>query len=147
MILVDANLLLYAKVRSYDEHETAHEWLDERLNGRAKVGLPWPSLLAFMRLATNPRFFPRPVSMSEAWSQVRSWLSIQIVWAPSPTEAHAEVLDRLVVGQGLTPKLVSDAHLAALAIEHGLVLCSADGDFARFTGLRWENPLSSLRTR
>lgn len=145
MILVDANLLLYAKLRAYDEHEAAHAWLDDRLNGRAKVGLPWPSLLAFMRLSTNPRFFPRPLSMAAAWEQVRSWLAVPTAWSPVPTESHSEVLDALVTGQGLTPKLVSDAHLAALAIEHGLVLCSADADFARFAGLQWDNPLASKR--
>lgn len=143
MILVDANLLLYAKLSSYDEHETAHAWLDERLNGRAKVGLAWPSLLAFLRLSTNPRFFRRPLPMERAWQQVREWLALPSTWAPAPTEDHGEVLDKLVVGQGLTPKLVSDAHLAALAIEHGLVLCSADADFARFRGLRWDNPLAA----
>lgn len=142
MILVDANLLLYAKLSSYREHPVAHSWLDQRLNGRAKVGLPWPSLLAFMRLATNPRFFPRPLSMDGAWRQVREWLALETTWTPAPTSAHATVMEPLVVGQGLTPKLVSDAHLAGLAIEHGLILCSADADFARFPGLLWNNPLT-----
>ncbi|MCC6623372.1 MAG: PIN domain-containing protein [Deltaproteobacteria bacterium] len=144
-MLLDANLLLYAKLASYEQHHEAHAWLDERLNGRAKVGLPWPSLLAFMRLATNPRFFPRPLSMATAWAQVRDWLALPTTWVPTPTDAHADVLDGLVVGQGLTPKLVTDAHLAALAIEHGLVLCSCDADFARFEGLTWSNPLAPAR--
>lgn len=132
--------------RSYDEHVVAHEWLDARLNGRARVGLPWPSLLAFMRLSTNPRFFPRPLSMAAAWEQVRAWLAVPTAWAPVPTDSHADVLDALITDQGLTPKLLSDAHLAALAIEHGLTLCSADADFARFPGLSWENPLATRRS-
>lgn len=140
MILVDANLLLYARFRSYDQHEIARDWLEAKLNGRARVGLPWPSLLAFVRLATNSRWFPAPLSMESAWDQVLEWLALPVTWTPVPTRAHADTLDPLVRGAGLTPKLVMDAHLAALAIEHGVILCSADRDFARFTGLRWENP-------
>lgn len=141
MILVDANLLLYARLSSFGDHEPAHAWLDEKLNGRARVGLPWPSLLAFLRLATNPRLFPDPLPMETAWKQVLEWLSLPPVWCPTPTDEHARVLDGLVSHAGLTPKLVADAHLAALAIEHGLMLCSANADFARFRGLRWENPI------
>ncbi len=141
MILVDANLLLYARFTSYDEHPLAHRWLDEQLNSTHGVALSWPSLLAFLRLATNPRFFPWPLSMDDAWRQVREWLALPTTRVPSPTSAHVEVLDSLVQGAGLTPKLVMDAHLAALAIEHGLVLASADADFARFPGLRWTNPV------
>jgi hypothetical protein len=80
--------------------------------------------------------------MDRAWRQVREWLALPSTWIPVSTEDHERVLDRLVVNKGLSPKLAMDAHLAALAIEHGLVLCSADGDFARFEGLRFENPLS-----
>lgn len=141
MILVDANLLLYARFQSYSEHERARDWLERALNGRAKVGLPWPSLLAFVRLASNPRWFPRPLSMEAAWSQVLEWLELPNTWAPAPTEGHAATMSPLVLGTGLTPKLVMDAHLAALAIQHGLILCSADRDFARFPSLRWENPV------
>jgi uncharacterized protein len=143
VILVDANLLLYAKLSSYDEHDAAHAWLDDALNGRARVGLPWPSLLAFLRLSTNPRFFPRPLSMREAWSQVREWLALPTVWTPAPSESHSAILDTLIADQGLTPRHISDAHLAALAIEHGLILCSRDADFARFSGLTWMDPLRS----
>jgi hypothetical protein len=142
VILVDANLLLYAKLSSFPEHETAHRWLDERLNGVDRVALPWPSLLAFLRLSTNTRLFPRPLSMAAAWQQVRSWLSLETAWTPGPTGAHEDVLGDLLAPGGITPKLVMDAHLAALAIEHGLVLCSADGDFGRFSSLRWHNPLA-----
>lgn len=109
----------------------------------AKVALPWESLLAFLRLSTNTRLFPRPLSMAQAWEQVRAWLAVETTWTPTITADHETVLDRLLAPGGITPKLVMDAHLAALAIEHGLVLCSADGDFGRFTDLRWDNPLES----
>ncbi|MBI4862791.1 MAG: type II toxin-antitoxin system VapC family toxin [Candidatus Riflebacteria bacterium] len=142
MILVDANLLVYAHVSSFPQHEQARGWLDGRLNGGAPVGLPWESLLAFLRLVTNPRVFDRPEPISAAWSQVEAWLSCPVAWIPQPTERHREVLAGLLAISGTRANLVPDAHLAALAQEHGLTLCSSDGDFARFKGLRWENPLS-----
>lgn len=142
MILVDANLLLYAKLSSFPEHARARAWLDDKLNGADRVALPWESLLAFLRLSTNTRMFPRPLSTTAAWQQVRSWLSLETTWSPVPTADHEETLESLLTPGGITPRLVMDAHLAALAIEHGLVLCSADGDFGRFTALRWQNPLA-----
>lgn len=144
MILIDANLLLYAKLASFPEHATVHDWLDTKLNGPDRVALPWESLLAFLRLSTNTRLFPRPLSMAVAWDQVLSWLSLDTTWSPVPTLEHQAVLGVLLAPGGITPKLVMDAHLAALAIEHGIVLCSADGDFGRFTELRWHNPLARI---
>ena len=143
MILVDANLLIYAQVRDFPQHEAARDWLDGRLNGSAPVGLPWPSLLAFLRLTTNPRVFKRPEPMADAWRQVLAWVGNESAWIPQPTVRHAEIIGGLLAAHGMQANLVPDAHLAALAIEHGLVLCSTDGDFARFSGLRWENPLSA----
>lgn len=143
MILVDANLLLYAKISDYPQHQAAHDWLDDKLNGSARVGLPWPSLLAFLRITTNPRLFERPLSVSAAWEQVEQWLTVPQVWIPQPTNRHADVLGELLRGSSFAGPLVSDADLAALAIEHGLVLCSTDGDFARFRSLRWEDPLAA----
>lgn len=139
MILVDANLLIYASAPESAHHAAAKVWLDERLNDSARVGLPWPSLLAFMRIVANPRLF-EAASLSQARSQVRSWLELPNTWIPAPTDAHAQVLGELLESEH-SHRLVPDAHLAALAVEHGLVLCSSDGDFARFPGLRWENPL------
>jgi len=104
--------------------------------------MPWPSLLAFLRLVTNPRVFERPASMRAAWQQVEEWLGCEAVWIPAPTERHREVIGRLLSAASVRANLVPDAHLAALAIEHGLVLASTDGDFARFPGLRSENPLA-----
>jgi hypothetical protein len=143
VILVDANLLIYARVASFQEHDRARSWLDDELNGVPGVGLPWPSLLAFARLVSNPRVFERPVSIAEAWKQVEDWLDCPVVWTPAPTEHHREVMTGLIPEVGNRPNLIPDAHLAALAIEHGLTLCSTDADFARFPGLRWENPIAA----
>jgi hypothetical protein len=143
VILVDANILVYARVSTFPQHERARAWLDEQLNGPIAVGLPWPSLLAFLRLVTNPRVFERPASIDAAWSQVREWIECDSVWIPEATERHAEILGRLFADPGIQANLVQDAHLAALAIEHGLQLCSTDGDFARFRDLQWANPLAS----
>jgi toxin-antitoxin system PIN domain toxin len=141
VILVDANLLVCAHAASLPQHERARSWLDAQLNGDARVGLPWPSLLAFLRVMTNPRILERPESTTDAWRQVSAWLEVPVVWIPEPTERHRDVLGRLLEEAAVTANLVPDAHLAALAIEHGVTLCSADGDFARFPNLRWRNPL------
>ncbi len=141
MILVDANLLVYAHAASLPQHERARSWLDTQLNGDTRVGMPWLSLLAFLRVMTNPRILERPESTMNAWRQVCAWLEVPVVWIPEATERHRDVLGRLLEQTTVTANLVPDAHLAALAIEHGLMLCSADGDFARFTTLRWRNPL------
>jgi toxin-antitoxin system PIN domain toxin len=143
VILVDANLLLYAANHAAPEHALARSWLDDRLNGTARVGLPWPSLLAFVRLASNAVVVSRPVAPAKAWRQVEDWLASESAWIPRPGDRHAEILGTLLKGAGMTSRLVPDAHLAALAIEHGLTLCSTDGDFARFPGLAWRNPLAA----
>lgn len=141
MILVDANILVYAHVSSMPRHSRAGVRLDDQLNGTAAVGLPWPALLGFIRLTTNPRVFERPLSVAGAWRQVRSRLECEPAWIPLPTERHADVLEPPPAEIADRCNLVPDADLAALAIEHGLTLCSTDGDFARFRGLRRQNPL------
>ena len=141
MILVDANILIYAYDKSSPQHSAAQEWLDQQLNGNVRVGLPWLNMLAFLRIVTNPRAMKNPESMDNAWRQVVDWLACAPVWIPQPTERHAEILGGLLTQPSIFGNLLSDAHIAALAIEHGLTLCSADGDFARFSGLRWLNPL------
>ncbi len=143
MILVDANLLVYAKVSEFAEHEVALEWLDKRLNGTVGVGLSWPSLLAFVRLVSNHRIFREPMSIELAWRQVGEWLACRPVWTPVPTDRHSSILELLIPRIDGRPNLVPDAHLAALAIEYGLVLQSSDHDFTRFPELRWEDPLAS----
>jgi uncharacterized protein len=142
VILVDANLLIYARSRTFSQHREARDWLDRQLSGFTGVGLPWPSLLAFLRLVTNPRVFERPEPIADAWSQVREWLACERAWIPQPTDRHTEIMTELLALPGIHAKLVPDAHLAALAIEHGLTLCSTDGDFGRFPGLNWVNPLA-----
>jgi toxin-antitoxin system PIN domain toxin len=143
VILVDANILIYAHVNSFAQHRVAREWLDQQLNGPAPVGLPWASVLAFLRLVTNSRVFEHPESIVDAWSQVRTWLACESVWTPEPTERHAEVLGEFLTLPGVQGNLVPDAHPAALAVEHRLTLCSTDGDFARFRALRWLNPIAN----
>ena len=143
MILVDTNLLVYAFISAYSQHDAAREWLDSRLNAPAAVGLPWASLLGFLRLVTNRRVFAQPATLASAWRQVEEWLDCAPVWVPSPGERHRSILGDLFERYGAQGDLVPDVHLAALAIEHGLVLYSADGDFARFAELKWENPLTS----
>ncbi len=142
MILIDANILIYAHVSTFSQHDVARDWLDGQLNGATNVGLPWPSVLAFLRLVTNPRVVRRAVPIADAWRQVRDWLACDPVWIPQPTEHHEEVVGRLLALPGMHGNLVPDAHLAALAIEHGLTLCSAGGDFAQFPGLNWHNPIA-----
>lgn len=143
MILIDVNLLIYARNIDCLEHERAREWLDEQLSGSGPVGLPWPTLLGFLRVTTNPRAFERPLETGEAWDQIRSWLSADPVWIPQPTDRHTELLGDLLARSRAYGNLVHDAHLAALATEHGLTLCSTDGDFARFPRLKWLNPLAA----
>jgi len=143
MILIDANLLIYAHVRDMPQHNAAHEWLDRSLTEMPRVGLAWSSLLAFVRLTSNPRIFDRPLTIAEAWKQAESWLAAPTAWIPLPTDRHQTILgDLLTARSGLRSNVVPDAHLAALAIGHGLTLCSADRDFSNFPKLRWENPLA-----
>lgn len=142
VILVDANLLVYAFAQDLPQHERARAWLDDQLNGPMRVGMPWESLLAFVRLVSNPRIFECPATVARAWQQVVEWLAADRTWIPQATETHPKVLTELLGEIGGRANLVPDAHLAALAIEHGLTVCSSDGDFARFSGIRWINPLA-----
>jgi toxin-antitoxin system PIN domain toxin len=143
VILVDANLLVYAANHAAPEHERARPWLDLHLSGTARIGLPWPSLRAFVRIVSNPAILRNPVTPGEAWRQVKDWLECEAAWIPLPGARHADILGALLDDAMMASRLAPDAHLAALAIEHGLTLCSTDGDFARFHGVRWENPLAA----
>lgn len=141
MILVDANILLYTADESSRFHRRATEWWDTRLSGDEAVCLCWPVISAFIRIGTNPRLFARPMSLREAANQVQSWLEQPCVRIVRATDAHWELFRRCMEEVDAVGNLVSDAHLAALAMEHGCELCSSDADFARFRGLRWNNPL------
>jgi toxin-antitoxin system PIN domain toxin len=141
VILIDSNILIYAHNKSSPHHENAGIWLNQQLNGPTRVGLPWQCLLSFLRLVSNPRVFTPAEPIADALAQVAEWLSRKNVWTPQPTENHSLILEKLLTTSQVRGNFVTDAHLAALAIEHGLTLCSADSDFAKFPGLRWTNPL------
>jgi len=142
VILVDANIFIYSVAESYPHHVAAREWLDSRLSEHGRVGLPWPSLLAFVRIITNARIFEKPASILAAWRRVEQWLERPNVWVPLPTDQHRQILAGLLKALDRGANLIPDADLAALAIGHGLTLCSADSGFSRFPALRWKNPLA-----
>ncbi len=141
-MLVDANLLLFAVDETRSAHERARIWLTEAMNGPRRVGLPWISLAAFLRISTNPRASANPLSAVEAWEHIAAWLACDVAWIPRPTERHAEVLGSLVLRYDLRANMITDAQLAALAVEHGLTVYSADTDFARFAEITWRNPVA-----
>jgi toxin-antitoxin system PIN domain toxin len=143
VILVDANLLVYAYNEAAAEHHLAKPWLEREINQPSRVGLPWSSVLSFVRIVSNPAIVRHPLRPAEAWRYVKEWLERDNVWIPLPGSLHVEILGGLLSDPRMTSRLVPDAHLAALAIEHGLTLCSADGDFAKFAGLTWQNPLAA----
>ena len=143
MKLPDVNLLLYAIDEGSARHEPARAWVEERLSGTETLAFSWVVLLAFIRLTTSPRVFQSPLSTSAALDLVDSWLAQPCVAVVHPTSRHASVLRDLLEPLGTAGNLTTDAHLAALAIEHGAELCSTDRDFSRFAGLRWANPLDA----
>lgn len=141
MTLVDANILLYAVDEDAPQHPAAKAWLEESLNGSARVGLPWQSLSAFVRVCTHPRALAHPLGAADAWEYVQDWLDAPVAWVPEPGPAHRELVGRLICELDLRGNLVSDAVLAALCLEHGLTIVSADSDFARFRDIAWLNPI------
>ncbi len=141
MILVDANILLYAEDSLHPRHEQARAWWDAQLSGNEIVCLCWTVLCAFIRIATNPRVFENPLSQEQAVARVQSWLDQPCTRLIHPTERHWIVFQQVLADGQALANLVTDAHLAALAIEHGCELASTDSDFARFPKLKWKNPL------
>jgi toxin-antitoxin system PIN domain toxin len=141
VILVDANLPLHAEDSLSSHHAAALAWWDGRLSGAEPVGLCWPVLTAFIRVSTNVRLHRRPLTPDEAIERVQSWLAQPCVRIVQPTEAHWPLFQRMIRAGRASANLVSDAHLAALALEHNCELQSTDSDFARFPGLKWMNPL------
>ena len=140
-VLVDANILLYAKFADFPQHERALSWLDHTLNSPQPVGIPWVSLSAFLRIATNHRVFADPLPIELAVDQVNEWCEPRVVWHPEPEEQFASVFAELLTTYNCTANLVADAYLAALALEHGLTVVSTDADFARFAAVPSLNPL------
>jgi uncharacterized protein len=141
--LPDVNLLVSAVDESSPRHEPARAWVEDRLSGTETFALAWVVLLAFIRLTTSSRVFQSPLTTRHALDLVDGWLAQPCATVVHPTSRHAAVLGELLEPLGTAGNLTTDAHLAALAIEHGAELCSTDMDFSRFTGLRWTNPLEA----
>ena len=142
MKLLDLNLLIYAVDESSSRHQEARRWLDETLSGPGTVAFAWSVLVGFVRLSTRAAVFERPLTADEAFDIIDGWLQQPSVTVIRPSDRHARLLRDLLSRLGTAGNLTSDAHLAALAIEHGAELCSTDADFGRFAGVRWVNPLS-----
>ena len=140
MKIVDANVLLYAVNEEALHHEPVRRWWDAALSGDEPIGLCWTVLLAFLRIATHPRAFARPLEPEQALAVVAAWLGHPNVRVVTETDTHWDILRSLLVATGTAGNLTTDAHLAALAIARGAWLVSCDADFARFPHLRWENP-------
>lgn len=140
MRLVDANVLLYSVNGRAAQHEVARTWLDRSLVGEETIGFSWNNCLAFVRVATHPRVFARPLSSDTATSLVRDWLAAPASVVVEPTPRHVELLASLLRESGVAGNLVNDAHLAALALEFNATITTFDTDFARFAGVRWERP-------
>jgi uncharacterized protein len=147
MVVVDANVLLYAVDRASAHHEPARSWLDAALTGNEAVGLAWVALLAFIRVATSSAVFPTPLTIDQAASQVEAWLAAPAAVVAQPTPRHASLLHGLLRDTGTAGNLTNDAHLAALALEHGADIVSYDRDFGRFPGVKHRIPGSAPRAR
>jgi toxin-antitoxin system PIN domain toxin len=143
MLILDANVLVYAVNQDAEPHRQVKKWLEEQLAGSEPVALPWNVLLAFLRLTTRPGLFRKPLSVDESLEIVSAWLAQDCVMLIHPGPRHFEILRELLRKAGTGGNLTSDAHLAALAIEHDATLCSLDADFARFPRLAWKSPLAA----
>ena len=143
MILVDVNLLVYALNTDLPAQETAKAWLEGLFHQLTPIGLPWAVLVEFVRIATNPRIFRQALTIEQATTIVQDWLARPNVTVLHPTREHLRHFASCCRAVNATGNLVTDAHLAALAIEHGAELASNDTDFACFPGLRWFNPLAA----
>lgn len=141
MILPDINLLIYAHHPGASQHAKALAWWNECLQGPEGVALPWAVIMGFVRVTTQPRIFENPMSVEDALGRVEEWLSLPHVQVIHPGPTHWAHWSSRLKEIGTAGYLTTDAHLAALAIERGLVLHTTDADFARFSGLKWNNPL------
>lgn len=140
MNVVDANVLLYAVNEADPKHEQSREWVDGALVGREPVGFSWTVLLAFVRLSTKVGLFPRPLPVDAALARVRAWIDQAPAVIVEPSPRHFDLVSSLLMEVGSGANLVSDAHLAALALEHNAVVITYDSDFGRFRGVRWQPP-------
>lgn len=144
MILVDANILLYAEDTLSPHHQQAQQWWDEQLSQDGPVCLCWPVLCAFIRISTNPRIFEHPLSLEQALTRIQSWLDQPCTRIIHPTQSHWVTYQHVLTHGQAVANLAMDAHLAALAMDHGCELASTDSDFARFSKLKWINPLAMI---
>ncbi len=142
MILVDVNLLLYAVNKDLPGHNRVRMWLEQTLSGTERVGLPWVVLLAFLRITTNKRIFEKPLPIESAVAYIDEWLQQPVVNIVGPGQGHWNVLRNLLFVHGTGGNLTTDVHIAALAIEYGARIYSADNDFKRFSGIRHVNPIA-----
>lgn len=140
MKLVDANVLLYAVNQDAPNHAVARRWLDRALGGEESVGFTWVVMLAFLRLTTRAGLFPRPLSVDDSIGVLQAWLNRPLAVVVEPTPRHLDILSGILGETGTAANLVTDAHLAAIAVEHGAEICSFDADFSRFRGVRWRPP-------
>lgn len=141
MIVPDVNLLVYAYNSDAPEHERARSWWERSMSGKQEVGLAWLVLVAYIRLATNRAVLMNPLTVSEAVGHIRSWLARSQVSIVQPGPRHLDLFEQLSTAAGHSGRMVTDTHIAALAIEHQAEVHSNDIDFSRFPGLRWVNPL------
>ena len=141
MILVDVNILLYAEDKFSPLNEMARKWWDEQLSGESPVCFCWEIISAFIRISTNRQIFKKPLTVSQAIKRVQSWIDQPCVCMINPTDSHWRIFQTMLQEGQATANLVADAHLAALAVEHGCLLYTTDSDFSRFPRLKWKNPL------
>lgn len=141
MIVPDVNLLVYAYNSGAPYHQTARPWLEQSLSGQEEVGFPWVVCLGFIRLMTHPAVLQKPMPAPKVLAIVKKWFTIPTVHALSPGPRHLVLMESLLKAAGTAASLTTDAHIAALCIEHQADLYSNDADMARFPGLRWTNPL------
>jgi len=142
VILIDANILVYAVNKDAPQHARAKSWLEKAISGTETIGIPWTVLLAFLRLTTRPGLFRDPLRIGQAFDLIDFWLEQTSVSIIHPGPRHGAIMRELLEPLGTGGNLTSDAHLAALALEHRAELCSSDRDFQRFPGLKWRNPLA-----
>jgi len=140
VILVDANVLLHAYHPQSEHHEPCRLWIEENFSAPSPIGLPWITLWAFLRISTNPRAFEKPLTMKEAATIASSWFDVPAVRAVVPGERYWEIFGKLLLEAQVSGPLVTDAALAALAIEHGASVCTTDRDFARFPEVQIVDP-------
>jgi toxin-antitoxin system PIN domain toxin len=143
VILIDVNLLLYAYDADAPQHRAAKRWLEELFASGETIGLPWVTVWGFLRLSTNPRIWPNPLPAERAFAIVKDWLNQDNAVVLNPGPRHLDLLQKLAIVDQAAGRRLTDAVLAALALEHGAILASSDQDFRRFKGLQWMNPLAS----